>query len=55
LRKWLRSAQSHNLGGPAAFFKMGEDWILKQVRSCNADGYLVRNYDHLNTLLTAVA
>ena len=21
---------------------------LKQVRSCNADGYLVRNYDHLN-------
>ena len=26
---------------------MGEEWILKQVRSCNADGYLVRNYDHL--------
>jgi putative protease len=26
---------------------MGEEWILNQVRSCNADGYLVRNYDHL--------
>jgi U32 family peptidase len=28
-------------------FKMNEEWILKQVRSCEADGYLVRNYDHL--------
>jgi putative protease len=28
-------------------FKPGEEWILQQVRSCNADGYLVRNYDHL--------
>ncbi len=28
-------------------FKPGEDWILQQVRSCNADGYLIRNYDHL--------
>jgi putative protease len=28
-------------------FKPGEEWILKQVRSCDADGYLVRNYDHL--------
>jgi putative protease len=26
---------------------MGEEWILDQVRSSNADGYLVRNYDHL--------
>jgi U32 family peptidase len=32
---------------PPRIFKMGEEWILKQVRSCNADGYLVRNYDHL--------
>ncbi|MEI9864277.1 MAG: DUF3656 domain-containing protein [Limisphaerales bacterium] len=32
---------------PPRIFKMGEDWVLKQVRSCNADGYLVRNYDHL--------
>ncbi len=28
-------------------FKPGEEWTLEQVRSCNADGYLVRNYDHL--------
>jgi putative protease len=32
---------------PPRIFKEGEEWILKQVRSCNADGYLVRNYDHL--------
>ena len=32
---------------PPRIFKMGEEWTLKQVRSCNADGYLVRNYDHL--------
>jgi putative protease len=32
---------------PPRIFKMGEDWTLEQVRSCNADGYLVRNYDHL--------
>jgi putative protease len=33
---------------PPRIFKMGEEWTLKQVRSCEADGYLVRNYDHLN-------
>ena len=32
---------------PPRIFKPGEEWILNQVRSCNADGYLVRNYDHL--------
>ena len=32
---------------PPRVFKTGDDWILKQVRSANADGYLVRNYDHL--------
>jgi putative protease len=32
---------------PPRIFKTGEDWIIDQVRSCNADGYLVRNYDHL--------
>ncbi len=32
---------------PPRIFKMGEEWTLKQVRSCAADGYLVRNYDHL--------
>jgi putative protease len=32
---------------PPRIFKMGEDWTLKQVLSSAADGYLVRNYDHL--------
>jgi len=32
---------------PPRIFKMGEEWILNIVRSANADGYLVRNYDHL--------
>jgi U32 family peptidase len=32
---------------PPRIFKMGEEWTLDQVRSCNADGYLVRNYDHM--------
>ncbi len=33
---------------PPRIFKTGEEWTLEQVRSCDADGYLVRNYDHLN-------
>jgi putative protease len=33
---------------PPRIFKMGEEWTLKQVRSSDADGYLVRNYDHLS-------
>ncbi len=28
-------------------FKPGEEWIIKMVLSSEADGYLVRNYDHL--------
>jgi len=32
---------------PPRITKPGETWILQQVRRCNADGYLVRNYDHL--------
>ncbi len=32
---------------PPRITKPGENWILQQVRACNADGYLVRNYDHL--------
>ncbi|WP_421659560.1 DUF3656 domain-containing U32 family peptidase [Leptothermofonsia sp. ETS-13] len=32
---------------PPRITKPGEQWILQQVRSSNADGYLVRNYDHL--------
>ncbi|KAF0177374.1 MAG: putative protease [Limisphaerales bacterium] len=33
---------------PPRITKSGEERILKQVRSCDADGYLVRNYDHLS-------
>ncbi len=33
---------------PPRITKPGENWILQQVRSCNADGYLIRNYDHLH-------
>jgi putative protease len=32
---------------PPRITKFGENWILQQVRDCDADGYLVRNYDHL--------
>ena len=32
---------------PPRITKSGEDWILQQVISSEADGYLVRNYDHL--------
>jgi len=32
---------------PPRIFKPGEEWILNQVHSSNADGYLIRNYDHL--------
>ncbi len=42
-----RAPDSSIFVAPPRIFKMGEDWTLKQVRSCEADGYLVRNYDHL--------
>jgi putative protease len=32
---------------PPRIFKTGEEWVLNLVRSANADGYLIRNYDHL--------
>jgi putative protease len=32
---------------PPRIAKPDENWILQQVRDSNADGYLVRNYDHL--------
>ncbi len=32
---------------PPRIFKPGEEWILKQVRSSKADGYLVRHHEHL--------
>ena len=43
----LNSQPSTVFVAPPRIFKMGEEWILEQVRSCDADGYLVRNYDHL--------
>ena len=43
----MRPAGSRIFVAPPRVFKMGEEWTLKQVRSCEADGYLVRNYDHL--------
>lgn len=54
-RKWTSSRSvseaSREPGifvAPPRIFKPGDDWILKQVRSSDADGYLVRNYDHLD-------
>jgi U32 family peptidase len=32
---------------PPRIFKAGEEWTLQQVRASHADGYLVRNFDHL--------
>jgi U32 family peptidase len=48
-RRWQshRQEKATILVAPPRIFKTGEDWILNQVRSCEADGYLVRNYDHL--------
>jgi U32 family peptidase len=43
----LRTPHSAIFVAPPRIFKPGEEWTLEQVRSCNADGYLVRNYDHL--------
>lgn len=33
---------------PPRIHKSDETWVLKQVKSCEPDGFLVRNYDHLN-------
>lgn len=43
-----REGRARPSAAPPRIFKMGEEWTLEQVRSCHADGYLVRNYDHLN-------
>src|SRR5690348_11384699 len=43
----FRVPQSAIFVAPPRIFKAGEEWTLEQVRACNADGYLVRNYDHL--------
>jgi putative protease len=48
----VRKGEAHSaveiFVAPPRIFKMGEEWTLKQVRSSEADGYLIRNYDHLN-------
>ncbi len=44
----IRDPQSSIWVAPPRIFKPGEEWILQQVRSSDADGYLVRNYDHLS-------
>ena len=53
-REAVARVRSHQAGGrpeifvaPPRVHKMGEEWVLKQVRSAGADGFLVRNYDHL--------
>ena len=43
----IHNPQSAILVAPPRISKPGEEWILKQVRSSEADGYLIRNYDHL--------
>ncbi len=47
LQSPIANRQSQILVAPPRIFKSGEQWILNQVRSCEADGYLLRNYDHL--------
>ena len=32
---------------PPRIFKTGEEWILQHLRACDADGYLIRNHEHL--------
>jgi putative protease len=44
----IGNRQSAIFVAPPRIFKMGEEWTLQQVRSCKADGYLIRNYDHLD-------
>ncbi|MHC1765823.1 MAG: DUF3656 domain-containing protein [Verrucomicrobiia bacterium] len=43
-------ARSHSgiFVAPPRISKPGEEWVLRQVQSSEADGYLVRNYDHLS-------
>ncbi|HLX95139.1 MAG TPA: DUF3656 domain-containing protein [Verrucomicrobiae bacterium] len=43
----IRHPQPAIFVAPPRIFKTGEEWTLEQVRACNADGYLVRNHDHL--------
>jgi U32 family peptidase len=42
-----RSGSAEIWVAPPRITKPGETWILQQVERCDADGYLVRNYDQL--------
>ncbi|EDY82638.1 peptidase, U32 family [Verrucomicrobiia bacterium DG1235] len=35
---------------PPRMFKTGEDWVIKQLTQCGADGFLARNHEHLKSL-----
>ncbi|MDQ8186046.1 U32 family peptidase [Pelagicoccus sp. SDUM812002] len=35
---------------PPRMFKTGEDWVVKQLTECEADGFLARNHEHLKSL-----
>jgi putative protease len=43
----VRSTNATIWVAPPRITKSGENWILQQVRQSQADGYLIRNYDHL--------
>ena len=43
----MGNAKSEIFVAPPRIFKAGEEWSLQQVLSSEADGSLVRNYDHL--------
>jgi putative protease len=51
-RETHRPTSSAIFVAPPRVSKPGEDWILNQVRSCEPDGYLVRNFDHLKFFQT---
>jgi putative protease len=38
---------------PPRIFKPGEEWVTKIIRSAEADGYLVRNHEHLRAFAEA--
>jgi len=54
-REWCSHPRALPEGGaspsiwaaPPRIFKDGEEWMLRQIRSAAADGYLVRNPDHI--------
>ncbi|MBD3883592.1 U32 family peptidase [Phormidium tenue FACHB-886] len=48
VRQWQSSSTVPTIWvAPPRITKPAENWILQQVRSAEADGYLIRNYDQL--------